>query len=204
MKNNLITSAIFVSSLIFSDFTYAEEPINPFYVGASFGQTMFDLDENDLDLSSNGDFDDTDRALKVFAGYNINQYFAVEVSYVDFGQIAVIDNFSESGVNVAMGMTSKLTGFTASILAGYPVSEEFTIYAKVGANAWEADTSVRASASGVDFEVHESETNDGSDVFVGLGLSYSFQSFSVRGEYELYSLDGDDVGILSLGAIYNF
>ncbi|TWX73808.1 outer membrane beta-barrel protein [Colwellia sp. C1TZA3] len=208
MKNNLITSVILTSSLIFSNVTYANESSGTssdgFYVGASLGQSSFDIDTEDLDLSSNGDYDDTDVSLKMLAGYSFNQYFSLEVSYVDFGQVAVTDNYSQSSVNVAVGMTSELTGFTASIIAGYPLSEEFTIYAKAGANAWEADTSVRTSASGIDFEINESETNDGTDVFVGLGLSYNFQSFSVRGEYELYDIDGSDVGVLSVGAIYNF
>lgn len=206
MKNTLLTSAIFTSSLIFSGITYADESTKSFYVGASVGQSNFDVDVDDLDLSSNGDYDDSDTSFKVLAGYNFNQYFSIEVSYADFGQIAVTDNYSESGVTAAYGMTAELTGLTASIIAAYPLSEKVKIFAKAGSNSWDVDTTVKATITTPQYNetFNESETSDGSDTFVGFGLSYKFESFSIRAEYELYDVEDTDLDMLSLGLIYSF
>jgi OOP family OmpA-OmpF porin len=209
MKNNLITSTLLASSLIFSGVTYADESTESFYVGASVGQSNFDVDGDDLDLSSNGDYDDSDTSFKVLAGYNFNQYFSIEVSYANFGQIAVTDNYSESGVTAAYGMTAELTGLTASIIAAYPLSEKVKIFAKAGSNSWEADTTAKGTITVPQYPQYnetynESETSDGSDTFVGFGLSYKFESFSIRAEYELYDVEDTDLDMLSLGLIYSF
>jgi len=209
MKNNLITSAFLASSLIFSGVTFANESTESFYLGASVGQSTFDVDGGDLDLSSNGDYDDSDTSFKVLAGYNFNQYFSIEVSYADFGQMAVTDNYSESGVTAAYGMTAELTGLTASMIAAYPLSEKVKIFAKAGFNSWEADVTAKGTITVPQYPQYnetynESETSDGSDAFVGFGLSYKFESFSIRAEYELYDVDDTDLDMLSLGLIYSF
>ena len=47
--------------------------------------------------------------------------------------------------------------------------------------------------------------DDGTDVVYGLGAAYNItQNLSVRGEWERYDFDGDDVDLLSVGLAWAF
>ncbi|MBE9561090.1 MAG: outer membrane beta-barrel protein, partial [Proteobacteria bacterium] len=92
-----------------------------FYIGAGVGDASV----------KDGDFDASDSAYKIFGGYNIGFIplvdFAVEASYVDFG------NPSTSAGNV------EVTGLNAFGLAGLSFGP-FGIFAKAGAISWNADS----------------------------------------------------------------
>ena len=47
-------------------------------------------------------------------------------------------------------------------------------------------------------------STDGTDTAYGVGARFAIGSLEVRGEYELYDLDGADLTMLSLGVAYRF
>ena len=106
--------------------------------------------------------------------------FAVEASYVDFG------NPSTSLGNV------EVTGLNAFGLAGLSFGP-FGIFAKAGAISWDSD----ATFGGF------SESDSGTDPAYGLGARFAFGSFAVRAEYEVYDLDAD-VDMVSVSGVYTF
>ena len=145
-----------------------------FYIGAGVGDASV----------KEGDFDESDSAYKIFGGYNIGFIplvdFAVEASYVDFG------NPSSGPDNV------EVTGLNAFGLAGLSFGP-FGIFAKAGVIDWDVDVSGNDVGS-----------DSGTDPAYGVGARFALGSFAVRAEYELYDTDLADVEMLSVSAVFTF
>ena len=130
-----------------------------------------------------GTFDESDTAYKLIAGYNIGFIpfvdFAVEGSYVDFG----------SPGNTTTG-TLDVTGLDAFGLVGVNFGP-FGVFAKAGAINWDLKTNTGFSDSGT-------------DPAYGVGARFSFLSFSVRAEYEVFEFDKADAEMVSVSAVFTF
>jgi outer membrane immunogenic protein len=144
------------------------------YVGAGVGDASV----------KDGDFDASDSAYKIFGGYNIGFIplvdFAVEASYVDFG------NPSTSAGNV------EATGLNAFGLAGLSFGP-FGVFAKAGMINWDADSTFGATSS----------SDSGTDPAYGVGARFAIGSFAVRAEYEVYDLDAD-LDMVSVSGVFTF
>jgi len=145
-----------------------------FYIGAGVGDASV----------KDGDFDASDSAYKIFGGYNIGFIplvdFAVEASYVDFG------NPSTSAGNV------EVTGLNAFGLAGLSFGP-FGVFAKAGMINWDADSTFGTVSS----------SDSGTDPAYGVGARFAISSFSVRAEYEVYDLDAD-LDMVSVSGVFTF
>jgi len=145
------------------------------YAGGALSQAY--VDENGLD--------DNDSGGKLFGGYHLNENFAVEASYYDFGD--QVDGSS----------TLSIDGFSLGLVGSVPLSDRFSVFGKVGIHAWDADISgpIRARFS----------DDSDSDLFYGAGLDYAMNSnWTIRGEYERYEVDDFNMDVGSVGLIYNF
>ena len=145
-----------------------------FYIGAGAGTASV----------KDTDFDESDSAYKIFGGYNIGFIplvdFAVEASYVDFG------NPSTSAGNV------EVTGLNAFGLAGLSFGP-FGVFAKAGAISWDADSTFNSVSS----------SDSGTDPAYGVGARFAIGSFAVRAEYEVYDLDAD-LDMVSVSGVFTF
>ena len=145
-----------------------------FYIGAGVGDASV----------KDGDFDASDSAYKIFGGYNIGFIplvdFAVEASYVDFG------NPSTSAGNV------EVTGLNAFGLAGLSFGP-FGVFAKAGALRWDSDATFGTTSS----------SDSGTDPAYGVGARFAIGSFAVRAEYEVYDLDAD-LDMVSVSGVFTF
>ncbi|HZR45885.1 MAG TPA: porin family protein [Candidatus Manganitrophaceae bacterium] len=153
------------------------------YLGGSFGSAGLDVSDGDLK------YNDRDSAYKIFAGYNFGIVplvnLALEGSYVDFGT-------AEERLPGGNAET-KVRGWDAFGLVGLnlgPVS----LFGKAGAIYWNRDSSVLSRST------HESGTNPA----YGLGLQFQLFSFAIRAEYEIFKLEGVDIGLASAGLSYTF
>jgi opacity protein-like surface antigen len=160
-----------------------------FYVGGNYGYLRIEGDD---------DFDEDNSVWQGLAGYQFNRWVAIEGSYIDFG-----DYGSEF-------IGAKTDGYTAALKGMIPLSERFTIYAKVG-QLW-SETEVTAGSLGQEF--------DDESLFAGAGLSYAItESLSINAEYSVYDteLDADeafddiddvnfetDLKQATLGIVYRF
>jgi len=172
MNKNLKALLIASSALATSIPTVASAGADSgFYIGGGVGDASVDID----------DFDESDSAYKIFGGYNIGFIplvdFAVEASYVDFG------NPGNSSANV------EITGINAFGLAGLSFGP-FGVFAKAGMMDWDVDSS--------------GGSDSGTDPAYGVGARFSLGSFAVRAEYELYDVDRADVEMLSVSAVFTF
>ncbi|NOQ69188.1 MAG: outer membrane beta-barrel protein [Gammaproteobacteria bacterium] len=145
-----------------------------FYIGGGVGDASV----------KEGDFDESDTAYKVFGGFNIGFIplvdFAVEASYVDFG------NPSRGSKNI------EVTGLNAFGLAGLSFGP-FGVFAKAGMINWDADFSDGVTSS----------SDSGTAPAYGLGARFALGPFAVRAEYEVYDLDAD-LDMVSVSAVYTF
>lgn len=159
-----------------------------FYLGGSVGRSLVDADIAGPGGGPMG-FDDGDAAWKAFAGLNIDAFvidFAVEGGYVDFGRPAE----RIAGNEVEVG----LTGWDFFGLAGLELGP-VGVFAKAGLIDWSADAAVNGT------RVYD---DSGTDPAYGFGVRFSLFSAELRGEYEYFDLDGVDVSLLSLGAVWTF
>ena len=166
-----------------------------FYIGGSVGQS--DMDEGNAvpDLITSGTVDGKDTGFKIFGGYQFNQYFGLELAYVDLGKASYSGTFLGAPVT---GGAVETWGVNFSAVGTLPLGSNFALFGKVGFFTWESEAS--DTTGGVPF----SGTEDGTDVSYGLGVSYNFtKNFGVRAEWESFKAVGD-IDLLSIGVVYKF
>lgn len=133
--------------------------------------------------ADNRDLDETDTAIKALAGFNFNETFGIEGSYVDFGE-------ATRGAIATEAETVALQG-----VINLPFTPKFGAFAKGGVHYADVTTTVGAvSASG-------NET----DATYGAGAKFDFTHYlGVRGEWERFEIDGADHDLISASLIFKF
>jgi len=130
-----------------------------FYAGGNYGY---------LRVEGEDDFDDDKEVWQGLLGYKFNEWIAIEGSFIDFG---------DYGNDIAGGDTD---GYTAALKGILPLSERFSVYAKLG-QLW-SETSYNVGAVSGDY--------DDESLFVGAGLSYALtQNFIINAEYTVYDTE---------------
>ncbi|MEW6999762.1 outer membrane beta-barrel protein [Colwelliaceae bacterium BS250] len=209
MKHLVLIMAL--STLTFQ--SNAEQTDSSFYVGASLGKSDYDTsnkDFNDIKVT----FDEDGNSYKLFAGYQLNDYVAFELGYVDLGEL---DSETTASRTDPDGYTSKakfnnsnqLDGYTISVIGSYPITDTFNVFAKAGMYSWESEVDVMIDRSYSNPELpsgitNRTHTDDDSDSFYGLGVSYEFSILTIIAEYEVYEKENRDIDLLSVGIRYHF
>lgn len=177
-KKNLLLSAVGITALGLSSAVFADNFSNPnqdVYVGiqGGYGDTHWN-DANGTLLVTNSSnqiigthslrFKDTGFAGRVFAGYDFNQFLALETGYTYFPKADVkvdgtkVNTISTQGVD----LLGKIT---------VPVVDNFGLYAKAGPGY--LHSSVEHAVPGI-----KSSTNN-IDLVYGLGAQYAFNQHLV-------------------------
>ena len=155
-----------------------------FYIGGKLGAASVD-----------GDFiDDDDTSWGAYAGFQFNDWLAIEGVYTDFGDVEVdLDDFEVE--------TSDLEPDSIGLRAmgAFPVSERFDILAGIGWHTFDLNP-----AAGE--ELHDLLGDDSStDLFYGIGAQFNFaNNLSIRAMYDRFEFDGPDADEISLGVQYTF
>lgn len=191
IKKIVVASALALSGLLAATQASAQA-----FAGASIGQSDVDEDITAGLITSEARVDSKDTAFKVFGGYMFNRHFGVEGAYVDLGEVSYSGSFFGSPVT---GGKVEATGFNVAALGSYPVTEEFSVFGKIGLFIWEAEAS--DTTAGVPF----SAKTDGTDISFGLGVNYQFtRNLGVRAEWERFKLDEADADLISVGMVWRF
>lgn len=147
------------------------------YVGASVGQT---------DVKMSGF--DNGTSLSVSGGYKFHPNFALEASYINFG---------DTEDNIAPIWTLEADGFNVSAVGILPAVENVDLFAKVGAFMWDAE--LDESGFG------KRDKDSGTDLSYGVGASVNLtDQFSVLVEYQGFGIYDENFSNISLGARFNF
>lgn len=173
-----IKGAALAASALLACEAMAAQPIPGIYIGVGLLDANVEFDGTSSDAEPT--------ALFARGGYQFNDYLAAEARLgtgIDEDEIRGveidIDNFL--GIYAKVGMPTTV-GFYPYVIAGF------------------TSTEVEASYRG------SSETEDETDVSLGLGVEYQFdRNFSLGLEYMQY-VDGDDYELsgLSIGGNYKF
>ena len=149
--------------------------------------------------------DKSDSTWRIRGGYQFNENFGLEGSYVDFRK-----NYSGSGT---LSANQDTTAWTLSAVGKAPVSQNrrLKVYGKLGASRWESKRDLQVNAN-PSVRVKEK----GTDPVAGIGLEYDVSNqWTVRGGYDRHfnvgkfnnAISGTvekDVDALTIGASFNF
>jgi OmpA-OmpF porin, OOP family len=187
----LAASALALSAMLASTQALAQ-----FFIGGSIGQGDIDDDVTEGLITSDTVFDGKDTAYKIFGGYMFSRHFGVEAAYVNFGEATYSGDFVGSPVT---GGKVEIDGFNLSAIGSLPITEQFSIFGKVGLFLWDAEAS--DTTAGMPFSFKD----DGSDISFGIGLGYNFtRNLGVQAEWEMFKTDTADVTLLSVGLLWRF
>jgi len=143
-----------------------------FYLGGSLGGAS-------TEYSGDFDYDESDTAWKLFAGYHFLQFFAVEAEYRDLGS-------ASDGPFKVDATAADISG-----LAGLPLGPVY-LFGKLGVTWWDADLEGALTSS-----------DDGTGYLVGIGGSIDLWKIQARAEVEY--LDAVDGALMyTLGAAWRF
>jgi OmpA-OmpF porin, OOP family len=186
IRNKII--ALMISLMAMPTFAYTQAK---YYVGAEY--TKNKIDTGISNVSSK--LDEEDNGYSIFFGSNVNKDFDVEVSYNNFGEASLSgadgDQFRYAGTlyEFLAAATGKIeaTSFGIAVKPKLNINKNFDLVATLGAHRWESDF----TASSTDGTA--SLTDDGVDLFYGVGLKGNFDTFSVGLNYNIYNLDDEEV-----------
>jgi len=188
------------------------------YAFGSFGPTTVDASQSDFNrvLTSAGlsnvssSVDKSSTGYKLGAGYMFNENFGIEGGWVDLGKAKANGRGTSGGIPVNVDVDAKASGiFIAGIVASR-VSEEFSVFAKVGFIDSTVQLSARASSGGI--AASGSASSSGWTTMFGAGLQYDVdRQWGIRAEYESFPKLGDknktaeaDVTMISIGVVLRF
>jgi len=148
-------------------------------------------------------FDERDTGFKIFGGNRFNPYFALELSYIDFGEFsASAVGPSTSGGTLRFRLLADVWAIGVAGVGLIPAGS-FDILVKAGAAYWSAD--LTASAVDTVFgAASETDTNDGGNLLWGAGLQWNGERVSLRAEFERIDVDEIDLDLVSVSAIFRF
>lgn len=205
----LVAGLLSISSLMTPSIAVAEGPsfmdavgaaLGEFgiFAGVSAGSAMYDIDR----LYGVSGVDDKDVGFKGYLGLSVTKNIDVEFSYMDLGEI------SASGTvgGIPARANADLNLFSLAGVFNFPVSNQFTLFGKLG--AFHSDVDSAANVRNVEFQASDNEYN----LTVGLGAKYAFnKNLGARLEWERFNkvgfagTTGDfDVDFVSLGVFYKF
>jgi outer membrane protein OmpA-like peptidoglycan-associated protein len=181
IRNALITATLLLVSLSANAEVWDEMDL---YVGAGIGQS--DLSPEHAEDQGFSIDENVQRAWKITAGLDVNDYISVEGFYSDLGSTEL-----SPGAEIGYSMAG-----ADVILHYWAIGEErrqgsLALYAKAGLN----DMNTYSNGN-------VEENGDVRNIFGGLGAElYLPQKFSVRVEFESYN---DDASLFSLNLVKRF
>jgi hypothetical protein len=186
IRNKII--ALVISLIAMPTFAYTQAK---YYVGAEY--TKNKIDTGISNVSSR--LDEEDNGYSIFFGSPINKDFDIEVSYNNFGEASLSgvtgNQFRYGGTlyefTSAGTVKAEATSFGIAVKPKLNINKNFDLVATLGAHRWESDLTA-SSTSG-----KATETDEGIDLFYGVGLKGNFDTFSVGLNYNIYKLDSEDV-----------
>jgi hypothetical protein len=173
MRKAVVAMALFLASAA----TMAAD--DGIYLGASLGQANIDIDAINA-----APIDGDATGFKFIAGLRPLDWFAVEASYVNFGEVEQGRLATES---------DGISAFGVFFLPVGPVD----LFAKGGLISFTTDIDVDGIGN-----VYREE---GTDLAYGVGVQFRLLSLGIRAEYEKFDIDDvDDANMLSIGVTYTF
>jgi OOP family OmpA-OmpF porin len=180
------------------------------YAGANIGQTRSSLDNASISNSLLGATppaitsmaeDNSDRGYKLFGGYQLNKYLALEGGYFDLGQFDFVTSTSAPST---LSGNIQVRGVNLDAVGTLPITDKFSAFGRLGVT--HAHTKGSFAGAGAVASTRASDNN----LKVGLGVQYAFtDALSLRAEIERYRINDSvghkgDIDMASVGLVYRF
>lgn len=236
MKKNLLKFALISSAIATTFPAFAD---TGWYAGVGFGQSNVSdwLTKDDAEsllgvagdslgvVSFNGTIssssDDTGSAWKLFGGYNFNDNFALEATYVDLGEVTAkstaTGTFNLGGSNTFPGslgvkVKGESSALTLDAVGKFKPTSYIDLFAKAGLYNAQSKLTVTVTPTDSGGAYPESDSTDDSNtnLHFGLGANGWFtNNLGVRLEWEMLknvTIAGADVDIsvVSASLMYKF
>lgn len=164
------------------------------FVGGGVGQFGLEFDDID-DAAGDFDFDESDTAFKLFAGWRFNPYISAELAYMNLGNPS--DAFDD-GVNTGE-IDTDVSGFAPYLVGTLPLGM-FELYARVGYLFYDVDVDVNFGSG----SFGSSDSGEAFAYGVGAGIVV-LDHLNFRLEYEKYEIsDADNADAYWLTAAWRF
>jgi OmpA-OmpF porin, OOP family len=173
---------VILTTILFAAHAQAQDQPH-FRLGIGAGQATIEADDLDLEGSST--------AWEAFVGYELNQYLAFELGYIDGG--SADDNILGATVR------ADTTAIVGSVVGSLPIGDTFSVYARAGYMRWDAAESV--TFDGVTIATADV---DGKDPIFGAGVAALVEGSLVRIEYRVADLDDTNLSLISLSIAWRF
>ncbi len=162
------------------------------YLGLGAGRSASHLDDTRIaeELTSPGfavtsiDTDSHKNAYKLFGGYQVNRYFATELSYFDLGKFSFYAHTAPAG---EVNGTISVHGLAFDVVGLLPFTEQLSAFAKIGAaEAQTRDSFSSTLGAGLGGAPEQWHINGK----FGAGLQYLLTAHvGVRAEWERYRIN---------------
>jgi len=182
MKLPSILIAVLIAALTPS-LAFADKGL---FIAASVGSAELSetFDEFDVDSDST--------AYRISVGWRLNDYFAVDGGYQNFGRFD--QTFDDAGTPVDLSL--KADGFTLGAIGSLPINDRFSLFARAGAFFWDGDAEINDVSA-----ASPEETN----LYFGAGARLALtEQLSATVDGSRYDLDGTNSTVLSIGLDYRF
>ena len=197
-------------------FTAAAAQELPYYGGVGIGATKTGISSKALGITgataTSLSRDENDFGGKIFAGYRLHPYWAVEGGYVDLGKARAKRSMSAPVGSISVDSSN--AGWFVDLVGMMPIAgTDFTLIGKIGRISAKNRKDLSATgavslAPGTASNYEDRESN----WKYGVGAQYEInKTMAARGEVELYRKLGTDsgggeneVGLFSLNLLINF
>lgn len=159
------------------------------YFGVNIHRSVLSTDSDEL-LKSN-----STNGYEFTIGHNLGDIYAIEASYLNFGDWPMVDSISGIDVDVDINVTA----FTLSGLIKHEIADNASIYLKNGLYKWKGKTEGTINGDAY------SSKGDGDDIFYGLGITGQVKDdigFNVK--YMVYHFDDDKIKVFSIGVTKHY
>jgi OOP family OmpA-OmpF porin len=196
----VISGLIAAAAVALSPSAFAQEQGSKVYLGGAYGSTKIGGSCDDARSafalfvnSAVTSCDEKDTGWKIFGGVQINKNFAIEASYIDWGQL------SGSGrlVGIPVSISGDATSFGVAAVGILPLNDRFSVFGKAGILM----TTLKATIAGGGVSASDSEDN--TELHLGVGAMFHItERWAVRGEWE--RAQDSKLDMLSIGIQYRF
>ncbi|MFA0813113.1 porin family protein [Microbulbifer epialgicus] len=193
--------------------SHAEE--KPFYLGLGYGFTeikgeeLGTIDEVKGIFSPGQRFSEDTNSLDLYAGYQFNDYFSIELNYSSYDQASdryYVDPRIDSMTGHNDQEELEVDTISLNGILSYPLAENLNIFALVGFTSADIDGRWFGSevpVTGEDPSVPYSDTESG--ISYGLGVSYTFtERLSSKLQWKTTDIDHLELEALHLSLAVNF
>jgi opacity protein-like surface antigen len=137
--------------------------------------------------------DTKDSTFQGGIGYRLSPHWAVEVGAADLGDYSI--DIADSFGNAIFG-TYKVKGVKSALLGGWPLTEKWWLFGKLGISSTKAEFQGTSVSGGASAPINADERRN--SLLAGFGLQWMvWRNLGVRAEYENWGEVGNE-GLLLL------